>query len=85
MHLNYLNYYKVTQRDKRSLISESVPTIQIDVHPAGKKPGTHDIRAPVDMPRMATFHKAPMRLKSLRYIRDEVLVSIGIVRTQSLS
>jgi hypothetical protein len=33
---NQNTYYEVTQRDKRSLIFESVRTIRIDVHPIGE-------------------------------------------------
>jgi hypothetical protein len=31
-----ITYYEVARRDKRTLISESVSVIQIDVHPPGE-------------------------------------------------
>jgi hypothetical protein len=41
-----------------------------------RKPNTYDIHAPTNKPRMATFHKDPMRPKLLRYTQDEVMAEI---------
>jgi hypothetical protein len=44
--------------DKRSLISESVIAIQIDIHPAGEEPDRHVVRVTPWVSRMTTVRKA---------------------------
>jgi hypothetical protein len=46
---------------KRSLISESVMVIRIDVHPTGEEPDQHDIRAAPWVSHMTTIREVPTK------------------------
>jgi hypothetical protein len=59
--------------DKRSLISESVTTIQIDIHPAREEPDQHIIRIAPRVSRTTTVCEVPTKSKSELCSRDEVL------------
>jgi hypothetical protein len=51
-------YYEMTSTDKRSLISENVAVIRIDIHPTGKEPDQHIIRVTPRVSRMTTIRKS---------------------------
>jgi hypothetical protein len=59
---------------KRSLISESVAVIQIDIHPAGEEPDQHVVRMAPRVSRMKTFCKVPTRSKSGLYFQNKILI-----------
>jgi hypothetical protein len=63
----------MTATDKRLLISESVVTIRIDIHPAGEEPGQHVIRVTPGVSRTTTVREVPTKSKSGLCSRDEVL------------
>jgi hypothetical protein len=63
----------MTQMSKRSLISESVAAIRIDVHPVGKKYDQHIIHVAPWVSRMTTVCEVPIKSKSGPCFRDEVL------------
>jgi hypothetical protein len=48
----------MTGTNKRSLISESVMMIQIDVHPAGDEPDQHNVRLASWVSRMTTVRES---------------------------
>jgi hypothetical protein len=54
--------------DKRSLISESVTAIQIDIHPTWEEPGQHAIHLDSkSLSRITTICEVPTILKSVSY------------------
>jgi hypothetical protein len=63
----------MTATDKRSLISESVTTIQIGVHPAGEEPDQHVIRVTLEVSRTTTVCEVPAKSKSVLCSQDEDL------------
>jgi hypothetical protein len=65
----------MTTMDKRSLRSESVTVIQIDIHPAGEEPDQHVIRVtpPPRVLRMTTICEVPTKSKLDPCSRDEIL------------
>jgi hypothetical protein len=58
-----MTYYEVTTTSKRSLISENVTVIRIDIHPAGEKPDQHVVRMTPQVSCMIIIHEVPTRLK----------------------
>jgi hypothetical protein len=59
--------------DNRSLISESVTAIRVDIHLVGEEPDQHEIRATPGVSRSTTICEVPTKLKSGPCSRDEVL------------
>jgi hypothetical protein len=59
--------------DKRSLISESVAAIRIDIHPAGEEPDQHVVRVAPEVSRTTTVGEVPTKSKSGLCSWDEVL------------
>jgi hypothetical protein len=66
-------YYEMTAMSKRSLISESITMIQIDIHSVGEEPDKHVVHVAPWVSRTTTVRKVPTRLKSGLCSRDEVL------------
>jgi hypothetical protein len=60
--------------DKRSLISDSVTVIRIDIHPVRKEPDQHVVRVAPRVSCTITIHKVSTRSKSGLCSRDEILV-----------
>jgi hypothetical protein len=63
----------MTTTDKRSLISESVAVIQIDIHLVGKEPDWHIVRVAPGVSRTTTVGEVYTKSKSGLCSRDEVL------------
>jgi hypothetical protein len=63
----------MTATDRRSIISESVAVIQIDIHPIGEEPDQHVVRVAPRASRTTTIRKIPTKSKSGPCSRDEVL------------
>jgi hypothetical protein len=59
--------------DKWSLISESVTTIQICVHPTGKEPDPHVVRLASQVTRTSTVREVPTKSNLGPYSQDEIL------------
>jgi hypothetical protein len=59
--------------DKRSLISESVITIRIGVHPTGEEPDQHVVCLASRVSRMTTVREVPTKLKMGPCSQDKVL------------
>jgi hypothetical protein len=59
--------------DKRSLISESVASIQIGVHLVGEEPDQHIVHVAPRVSRITTIREVPTKSKSGLCSRDEVL------------
>jgi hypothetical protein len=57
---------------KRSLIFESVATIQIGVHPVGVEPDQHVVHVVPRVLRTTTIHEVPTRSKLGPCSQDEV-------------
>jgi hypothetical protein len=82
---NNKTYYEMTATDKRTLISESVTTIWIGVHPVGEEPDQHvvrmtprvsrttTVRVTPEVSRMTTVCEVPTKSKSGLCSQDEVL------------
>jgi hypothetical protein len=54
----------MTVTDKRSLISESVTTNRIDIHPAVEEPGQHIVRVTPEVSHTTTVREVPTKSKS---------------------
>jgi hypothetical protein len=65
----------MTAMDKRSLIFESVTTIQISVHHAGEEPDRYVVRVAPGVSHMTTVCEVPNKSKSGLCSRDDVLAS----------
>jgi hypothetical protein len=65
--------YEMIAMDKRSLISESVGTTRIDIHPAGEEHDQHVVHATPRVSHTTTVHEVHTKLKSGLCSRDEVL------------
>jgi hypothetical protein len=63
----------MTAMDKRSLISASVTTLQINVHTVGEEPDQHVVRMNPGISHMTTVCEVPMKSKSGICSCDEVL------------
>jgi hypothetical protein len=63
----------MTSTSKRSLISESVAMIRIDIHPTGEGPDQHVVRTAPRVSRTTTVRKVPTKSKSGLCSWDEVL------------
>jgi hypothetical protein len=63
----------MTTTDKRSLISESIAAIQIDIHLVGEEPDWHIIRMAPGVSRTTTVGEVYTKSKSGLCSRDEVL------------
>jgi hypothetical protein len=63
----------MTTTDKRSLISESVAAIQIDIHAAWEEPDQHVVRMTPRVSRTTTVYEVPTKSKSGLCSWDEVL------------
>jgi hypothetical protein len=59
--------------DKRSLISESVVPIQIDIHPAGEELDQQVVRMTPGVSRTTIVYEVPTKSKLSLCSRDEVL------------
>jgi hypothetical protein len=59
--------------DKRSLISESVASIQIGVHHVGEEPDQHIVHVAPRVSRMTTIREVPTKSKLGLCSQDEVL------------
>jgi hypothetical protein len=70
--------------DKQSLISESVMTIQISVHPAGEEPDQHIIRVAPWVSRTTTVREVPTKSKSELCSRDEVHIGNAMLCSQNM-
>jgi hypothetical protein len=57
-------YYEMTAMDKRSLISESVVVIPIDIHPTGEEHDQHVVRVASGVSRTTTVGEVPTKWKS---------------------
>jgi hypothetical protein len=65
----------MTATDKRSLISESVTVIQIDIHPVGEEPNEHIVHVTPGVSHTITVREVPTKSKLILCSQDEVLAS----------